>query len=262
MASAKITLTSFYTWFNTAVTPDDLFKNLTLPEGIDKDTLVGNILMCGGEFEVMYSDPYFLQNLIGIWSSKWYRTFDKWVKALAIEYNPLENYDRMEEWQDTRNNHGSETTSGSLGRTTSGSLSRTTSDSLSRRTSDSLSRTATDGGTTETKVSAYDSSTYQPSQQVTATNSSGYTDTGSGTLSDTGSGSLSDTESGTLNDTTSGSTTTSFGEGAKHEGRIHGNVGVTTSQTMLESELQIAEWNLYEHITDLFLSEFVIPIYS
>ena len=230
MASAKITLTSFYTWFNTASVSDDLFKNLNLPEGIDKDTLVGNILMRGGEFEVMYSDPYFLQNLIGIWSSKWYRTFDKWVKALAIEYNPLENYDRMEEWQDTRNNHGSETTSGSLGRTTS----------------DSLSRTATDGGTTETKVSAYDSSTYQPSNQVTVNNSSGFTDTGSGTL----------------NDTTSGSTTTSFGEGAKHEGRVHGNVGVTTSQTMLESELQIAEWNLYEHITDLFLSEFVIPIYS
>ena len=230
MASAKITLTSFYTWFNTAVEEDDLFKNMSLPEGIDKDTLVGNILMRGGEFEVMYSDPYFLQNLIGVWSSKWYRTFDKWVKALVIEYSPLENYDRMEEWQDTRNNHGSETTSGTLGRTTS----------------DSLSRTATDGGTTETKVSAYDSSTYQPSNQVTVTNSSGFTDTGSGTL----------------NDTTSGSTTTSFGEGAKHEGRIHGNVGVTTSQTMLESELQIAEWNLYEHITDLFLSEFVIPIYS
>ena len=230
MASAKITLTSFYTWFNTAVTPDDLFKNLNLPEGIDKDTLVGNILMRGGEFEIMYSDPYFLQNLIGIWSSKWYRTFDKWVKALAIEYSPLENYDKREEWQDTRNNHGSETTSESLGRTTS----------------DSLSRTATDGGTTETKVSAYDSSTYQPSNQVTVTNSSGFTDTGSGTL----------------NDTTSGSTTTSFGEGAKHEGRVHGNVGITTSQTMLESELQIAEWNLYEHITDLFLSEFVIPIYS
>ena len=230
MATAKITLTSFYTWFNTASVSDDLFKNLNLPEGIDKDTLVGNILMRGGEFEVMYSDPYFLQNLIGVWSSKWYRTFDKWVKALAIEYSPLENYDRIEEWQDTRNNHGSETTSGTLGRTTS----------------DSLSRTATDGGTTETKVSAYDSSTYQPSNQVTVTNSSGFTDTGSGTL----------------NDTTSGSTTTSFGEGAKHEGRVHGNIGVTTSQQMLESELQLAEWNLYEHITDLFLSEFVIPIYS
>ena len=47
-----------------------------------------------------------------------------------------------------------------------------------------------------------------------------------------------------------------------HEGRIHGNIGVTTSQQMLEAELKIAEWNIYEHITDLFLSEFIIPIYS
>ena len=214
MATAKITLASFYTWFDTAVVKDDLFKNLELPEGIDKDTLVGNILMRGGEFEVMYSDPNFLQNLIGIWSKKWYRTFDKWVKALAIEYSPLENYDRMEEWSETRNNHGSETTSGTLGRTTS------------------------DGGTSENKVSAYDSSTYQPAEYTTVSNT------------------------GSVNDTTSGSSSTNFGEGIKHESKIHGNIGVTTSQQMLESELQIAEWNLYEHITDLFLSEFVIPIYS
>ena len=46
------------------------------------------------------------------------------------------------------------------------------------------------------------------------------------------------------------------------DGRIHGNIGVTTSQQMLQAELDIAQWNLYEHITDLFLSEFVIPIYS
>lgn len=230
MATAKITLTSFYTWFNTASPVDDLFKNMTLPEGIDKDTLVGNILMRGGEFEVLYSDPFFNQNLIGIWSKKWYRTFDKWVKALAIEYSPLENYDRMEEWGETRNNHGSETTSGTLGRTTS----------------DSLNRSGTDGNTTTTSVSAYDSSNYQPANQVVSSGTNGFTDTGSGSL----------------NDTTSGSTTTNFGEGIKHESRTHGNVGVTTSQQMLEAELQIAEWNLYEHITDLFLSEFVIPIYS
>ena len=41
-----------------------------------------------------------------------------------------------------------------------------------------------------------------------------------------------------------------------------GNIGVTTSQQMLQQELDIAQWNIYEHITDLFLNEFVIPIYS
>ena len=41
----------------------------------------------------------------------------------------------------------------------------------------------------------------------------------------------------------------------------HGNIGVTTSQQMLESELNLGYWNIYEKITDIFLTEFVLPIY-
>ena len=40
-----------------------------------------------------------------------------------------------------------------------------------------------------------------------------------------------------------------------------GNIGVTTSQQMLQSELDIATWNLYEHIADLFVTEFCIMVY-
>ena len=42
---------------------------------------------------------------------------------------------------------------------------------------------------------------------------------------------------------------------------LSGNIGVTTSQQMLQSELDIARWNLYEHIADLFCSEFCIMVY-
>lgn len=45
------------------------------------------------------------------------------------------------------------------------------------------------------------------------------------------------------------------------KGRAYGNIGVTTSQQMLQSELDIATFNLYEHITDIFLNEFVIPVF-
>ena len=218
MSSAKITLSSFYTWFNTASPQDDLFKNLTLPEGIDKDTLVGNILMTGGEFEVAYADPYFMQNLIGIWSKKWNRTFSKWVEALSIEYNPLENYDRMEEWEDDA----------------TGTLNNT------RTHNNQDKRSLNTTNTTTEEVSAYDSSSYQPSKKVTSA------DTGTDTMD----------YSGTIKDDGGSS------NNAKHKGRIHGNIGVTTSQQMLESELNLAQWNLYEHITDLFLKEFVIGIYS
>lgn len=212
MATAKICLIDLNRWM--LANNDDLFSLLKLPEGIDKDTLVGNILLRGGEFECVYSDPSFIQNAIAIWSSKWYRTFDKWVKALALEYNPIENYDRQEEWTDNREKKDS-------------AEDDTTGTSNVK-----------DKGTSENKVSAFDSSDYQPSGKNETDNTTDSTNTGN--MKHSGEES----------------------EDSAHKGRIHGNVGVTTSQQMLVSELELAEWNLYEHITDIFLSEFVIPIYS
>lgn len=250
MSSAKITLSSFYTWFNTATPQDDLFKNLELPEGIDKDTLVGNILMNGGEFEVAYADPYFMQNLIGVWSKKWNRTFSKWIEALSIEYNPLENYDRMEEWEDDAKGTLNNT------RTHNNQDKRTLNTENKRTLNTENKRTLNTSNTTTEEVSAYDSSTYQPSKKVTSS------DTGTDTMNNTGTDTMSNTGtdtvdySGTIKDDGGSS------NNAKHKGRIHGNIGVTTSMELLEAQLKISEWNLYEHITDLFLKEFVIGIYS
>ena len=233
MSAAKITLIAFHRFF--AANNDDLFKNLSLPEDIDKDILVNNILLKGADFEVMYSDPYFLQDAIGMWSGKWQRTFEKWVEALAIEYNPLENYDRIEDWDDTMNK---------------GVITSARRNSGNTRTFDN-SDTNTPGTTIteETQVSAYDASTYQPAQQVTTTPS------GSGDVLP---------HSGTIKDEYGEGSSGSEKENSKtiHSGRIHGNIGVTSSVQLLTEQLQISEWNLYEHITDLFLEEFVIPIYS
>ena len=233
MSAAKMTLIGLQKYMNDF--KDDLFKNMTLPTGIDKDVLTDNFLLRGGEFEVLYPDPHFLQDAITLWSKKWYRTFDKWVAALAIEYNPLENYDRKEDYSDTLNK-GIKTS----GRRDSGNTRTFANDD-----------TTTPGTTIteERQVSAFDSSDYQPSEQVITT------PTGDGDV-------LSHT--GTITDEYGEGTSGSETENSKtvHDGRIHGNIGVLTSQKMLEEELQIAEWNLYEHITDLFLSEFIIPIYS
>ena len=233
MSAAKMTLIAFDRFFS--ANNDDLFVNLTLPTGIDKDILTNNILLKGADFEVMYSDPFFLQEAIGMWSGKWQRTFEKWVDALTIEYNPLENYVRKEDWSDTLNK---------------GVKTSARRDSGNTRTFDN-SDTTTPGTTIteETKVSAYDASTYQPKQEVITTPS------GSGDVL---------AHSGTIKDEYGEGSSGSETENSKtvRDGRIHGNIGVTTSQQMLEAELKIAEWNLYEHITDLFLEEFVIPIYS
>ena len=159
---------------------------------------------------MLYSDPWALQNFISVWADREQATFQRWVDALAIEYAPLENYDRHENWTDTLDSDGTSRTTGTNDTSTS--------------------------GTVTTDVSAYDSSSYQPKDKVTS----------SETID---------------NDTTENNTSTLDNEGV-HTGRIHGNIGVTTSQQMLESELDLGYWNIYSRITDMFLKEFCIMIYS
>lgn len=207
MSSAKVTLLGMNAYFQNA--GNDLFEFLSLPTGLNKKTLTDNILLQGGEFEVLYSDPMSLKTSIGIWSDREAATFQRWVDALAIEYAPLENYDRHEDWTDTLDSDGTSRTTGTNDTSTSGSV--------------------------QTDVSAYDSSGYQPKEKVTT----------SETID---------------NDTTENNTSTLDNTG-RHTGRVHGNIGVTTSQQMLESELDLGYWNIYSRITDMFLEEFCIMIY-
>lgn len=184
---------------------NDLFLELTLPEGIDKDTAIDTIILKSGEFEVLYADPFFMQKVIGVWSRKHQRTFEKWINALNVEYNPLENYDRIEEWTDA----------GTASATSGGASHNSTT------------------GSSEDKKSAYDSSVYENDRLNSVNNNSN-------------------------SDFNNNSTANNNSE---HKGRMHGNIGVTTSQQMLESELDIASWNIYEHIADLFVDEFCLQVY-
>lgn len=328
MSTMKVTLIGLNKFLHDQ--DDDLFKNLSVPEGIEKDTLTNNILLRGADFEVMYADPYFMQDAIGLWSRKWQRTFEKWVAALAIEYAPLENFDRIEDYTDTLNRGMKSSARKDSGNTrtfdnedkrtldtedkrTLDTEDQTTLDTQNQRTLDTQNqrtldtqdqetldtqnqRTLDTTETTEKTVSAFDSSTYQPSEKVVTENDGTDTmnNTGTDTFNHTGTDTMNNTGTDTMNNTGTDTTTHTgddttthtgtdtmnysgtikdeYGEGTSanetensktvHAGRLHGNIGVTTSQQMLESELQIAEWNLYEHITDLFLSEFIIPIYS
>ena len=232
MSLAKLTLIGMSKYFENI--DSDLFDKLTLPEGVSKDTLVANILLQGGEFETLYGDPYFLQQMIGVWSDKWLPTFTKWVSALNIEYNPLENYDRQEDWTD-QNYHTSNTSA----RRDSGNTR--TFNNQDKRTIDTTA-------VSEDEVSAFDSSVYQPSAKNTVDNDGTDTVDYSGTIKDEYGEGTSGLENGNSTDT--------------HGGRIHGNIGVTTSQQMLQAELDIAKWNLIEHITDIFMQEFCIMIYE
>lgn len=239
MAAAKITLIGFSNYLESQ--NDDLFEYLNVPTGIDKDLLVNTILLRGGEFEVLYADPAFLKNMIGVWSSKWQHTMERWIKALSIDYNPLENYDRMEEWEDNENKMSSQYTK---------SNDSETQDRFENAVAQDVSNSTGSGDTTNTR-SAYDADTYQEHDK-TETSSSG----------DNTSNGITSANGHTVNNSDSSNINSAM-DHAKgiHSGRMHGNIGVTTSQQMLEAELDISKWNIYEEIADLFCSEFCIYVY-
>lgn len=203
---SKLTLIGLYNYDNTAL------DNLSFPEGIDKDTAVSTILLRCGEFELIYPNLDFMRSMCDLFSKKHFWTFKKWIDAINIQYDPLNNFDRHEDYTDSHS--GTDTTSG----TTSG------------RTSPAQ--------TTETnEVSAFDSTGYQPKEQ--------------NKLTVNAAGSDSSTSSGSM----------THGEVIEHSGRLYGNIGVTTSQQMLQSELDIARFNLYDQIADIFCEEFCLMIY-
>lgn len=141
--------------------------------------------------------------------------------------------------------------------------------------------------TTEHKVAAYDSSSYVPSSQDivnngdskvqhtgTVTNETTGTDTtahsgtdatttkGTDTTAHTGSDTINTTgtdetvHKGKLSDITGDEQNTN-----QHTAHLYGNIGVTTSAAMLAEFYNVAKWNLYEHMADVFGSELLIQVY-
>ena len=217
MSKAKITLLGFYDWDST------LFDDIELTPLINKETLINNILLECGEFEVLYGDPTFYKNAVNHFFKLNYDLFNRWATDLQREYNPLENYDRIESWTDSSENLSSE--------------SETTSSSMLN------SETSNNNSTSTNEKSAYDSNTLVADDKNTFAGTSG-------------------NNSSTNTSGTRGNSASNSGE-SEHDGRIHGNIGVTTSQQMLESELLLRQkWQLIKMITDLFMNDLTIPIYD
>ena len=227
MSSAKITMIGCERALS--YSDESIFDYLELPEGIDKDVLTSELLLRSGEFEVLYPDPYMIRDLIGIWSKKHYPTFDKWIKALNVEYNPLDNYDRHEEV--TEEHEG----------TFNG---KTSSENNSH--GDSKSKVENDDTTTTTgDTTGYNSSDFVDNDQ-------------SVNVLDGEQNSSSE-----YKDKTSGSGTQDNKDAYKnkHSAHLWGNIGTTTSAQMLQGELDVRRFNIYSQIADIFVSEFCILVY-
>jgi len=227
MPQSKITLIGMEQFLN----PDhSIFEELTLPEGIDKDTFIGATLLRCQEFELLYPSPDFMIEAVKVWGMKNYWTFDRWVKLINKQYDPLYNKDYHEEISDTH--QGSSSGQGS------------SSDSEDHTRTDNLQ--FTDDETVIHSEKAYNSgNTFEETTKDVSDRDSGQT----GTVRTAG------TNTGSF----SNSSNDSYVNGHTLHG--YGNIGITAAQTLFMKEVEVAKFNMYEHIADLFAQEFCIMIY-
>ena len=223
----------------------NLFENMVFPAGFSEDdqlTTIQNILLECAELELIFPGYESLHDAIGIWSKMQLKVWERIFNVSELEYNPIENYNRLE----------IETVGED--RTISPSCNEVnTSSGTDTETISSQATAAHTGTDTQTnRITAYDSNS-----QLTHDSS--------------------DLHHGeTVTDTNSGSAATAYGKtetiqhGLKidNEGTITrnnhttGNIGVTTSQQMIEQELEItAKLNVIEMIVNSFKNRFCLLVY-
>ena len=263
--NARITLVGTEThlneMYNKSIADNWSFDDADIQEKFDKDTLLATIINKGGQFGVLYQDPLYYHQASWYWWNRWERTFEKWIIALYKDYEPLWNTDRYEEvHEDTKDVGTNDTVFGETVDNDSTYQKNGTQHEVSDEdTSNSV--TTTFAGTEEGQVSAYDSSEYQPKDKKI--NNSTQTEVGTGTDDITKDTTVAETGSAT-DDTKRNSTTdndTTNDRDFDHDLHAWGNIGVMSSQDLLGQELKIQEWNLYNHIADVFCNEMLIRVY-
>lgn len=228
-----------------------LFEGMVLPADYDRDALLSEILKRSGQLYPYHQVPDILKADIRLWFARNYLGFDRSMAALTAEYDPIENYNRIEAWTRTPNLTDKSTLSGA-------DTVKASDKDTTERDYDHLKETLDYKGddTRETQVSAFDSSAYQPSQKVTGsrTNRQDVKDT-DGKYTDT-------TTYGRQDKTTYGKVDTVTHNGTEsYRSNIHGNIGVTTSQQMITAELELRKFDIYSDIAARFEREFIVQVY-
>lgn len=216
---------------------DDLFSNMVLPDGVERELVIETIIEKYGMQALVRPDPAFMKKHIGIWSRRKFLTWEKLYNTLHLEYNPIDNTDKYEDYTDKRT-----TTRKTTGKTASASNGKN-----SQRENETSSGTRDD--TDRHDVSAENASDYQADSR------------------DTTHGENSDTRNNVVRGTTllksngTNNEIENYSDTFKHTLHTHGNIGVTTTQQMIEAERECVRYNLIEEIANDYQLAFCLDIY-
>lgn len=262
----------------------------------DKDVFLSTLIRRYATLPIMYNDPDWFYEECEFWFKQHKFAYTKMWTAIETEYEPLENYNRHHEETNTPGVTRTETHSGSDSETHSGtdSTAVTGTETNAKTGHDDLERQGklisdTDAvqnskDVTETKVSAFNESTYQNSTKVE--NGREYPlDGNNQKVPDNTHNEIShenDKDVNTYNstDTLTHNTTNALTHGetiTDQHGHVvtntqsgfdkliindTGNIGVTTSQQMLESEVGSRhKLDIYKVMAIDFASEMLVRVF-
>lgn len=85
--NSYISILGLYSWDPT------LFDKMELPDGIDRQTVIDEILLRCADLEVIYPNAEFMKEMIGHWSKVKEYSFSKMYETTQLVYNPIWNKD-------------------------------------------------------------------------------------------------------------------------------------------------------------------------
>lgn len=240
MRQATLTLSGIL-----AATPT-LFDDMVIPTELDRGVLCAKIITRSNNLEPLYPDGPYFQKAIEYWSKSRLDVWERLEATRHYDYTPIHNYDRHETEKTVRD--GKYTDDRTLDRTST--LNSTGHETYSGQMDSTDTQDDTNTGT----VGGYNSSTSNApfDKQVLDSNRT-----------------HGQTESSDADRTGNEELTARDVEGVDKKEDwtddrdlyAYGNIGVTSTQELIQQQRDVDMFNLYDVIAEEFVDEFMLLVY-
>lgn len=247
---ATLSLMGMYEYDNTIL---DFFHYPDKWETADKDVFVNKLLLDTAELEVLYPDADIFKTAIKYWTAAEVQNWNKLYDTTVLKYNPIWNKDGTvtEIEKHVKNNNYTDVTDGKIAdhSVTKGNQNTETSGN---------EKTNTTNNTNE-------------KDYVFGFNSESAAQSGQTVTDDTGRTNTDRSENIKTNNSANTDATTTNNTNFKHDEKENidreytrteqGNIGITTTQQMINEEREVDKFNLMDYIIDRFKQRFCLLVY-
>ena len=247
---ATISLMGMYEYDHTIL---DFFHYPDKWEILDKDVFVNKLLLDTAELEVLYPDAEVFKMAIGYWSNAEVQNWNKLYDTTVLKYNPIWNKDGTvtETEKHIKNNNYTDVTDGKIADHSS---------TIGNQNTETSGNENTDT-TNNTNEKNY----------VFGFNSDNAAQSGETVTDDTGNTKTNRSENIKTNNSANTDATTTNNTNFKHDEKENidreytrteqGNIGITTTQQMINEEREVDKFNLMDYIIDRFKQRFCLLVY-